>query len=173
MDTLSPSQRHAVMAANRSKDTSPERAVRSALHRLGFRFRKNDARLPGHPDIVFPHYHAVIFVNGCFWHGHVPYAMSKIILGKTKKLKNLAYKSTPCTRYRLPKSNTDFWKKKIKRNRNRDAEEIQQLMGDGWRVGIVWECEITGKSRTQKIRNVSEEISLWLEERFGETFREF
>lgn len=173
MDTLTKPQRHTNMAAIHSKDTTPELAVRSALHGLGFRFRKNDARLPGHPDVVFPHYHAIIFVNGCFWHGHVPYALSKIVLGKTKKLKNVAYKACPCVKYHLPKSNTDFWRKKIRRNRERDADEMKQLINDGWRVGVVWECEITGKGRAVKIRDMAERISLWLEEEFDEQFKEF
>ncbi len=173
MDTLTPTQRHNNMSHIRSKDTKPEREVRSALHAIGFRFRKNYNRLPGKPDIVLPKYRAVIFVNGCFWHGHAPYAMSAAILGKTKKIKKSAWKKEPCSKYRLPKSNTDFWRSKISRNRERDREETEMLLKDGWRVAVVWECSITGKKRAVKIRAVSESISLWLEEGFDERFREF
>lgn len=173
MDTLTPAARHKNMAAIHSTDTSPERAVRSALHRLGFRFRKNDARLPGHPDAVFPHYRAVIFVNGCFWHGHVPYALTLAVTGRTKRLRAAAYRSAPCAKYRLPKSNVTFWRNKISRNRARDAEEIKSLIEDGWRVCVVWECRITGKNRAVKIRDISEQVSCWLEEGAAERFIEF
>jgi DNA mismatch endonuclease, patch repair protein len=150
MDTLSPLSRHLNMSHIRAANTKPELEVRSALHRLGFRFRKNDSRLSGKPDIVFPHYHAVIFVNGCFWHAH-----------------------DGCANYRLPKSNTEYWQHKLERNRERDAQEIQKLQNEGWRVGVVWECSITGKRRAVKIASVAEEISLWLEEELGDFYREF
>lgn len=152
MDTLTPLQRHTVMSHIRSTNTVPELTVRSALFRLGFRFRKNDRRYTGTPDIVFSHYHAVIFVNGCFFHGH---------------------SHEHCKLSRLPKSNTEYWQKKIERNKQRDKEDAQKLMNDLWRVGVVWECSITGKNRAQKIRNVAEEISLWLEEGFDEPYKEF
>lgn len=154
MDNFTKEKRSWMMAQIHSADTRPEKAVRSALHAIGFRFRKNYARLVGHPDIVFPRYHALIFVNGCFWHGH--------LVGRK-----------PCEKYRIPKTNTEFWRAKIERNKNRDAAEIEQLIKEGWRVGIVWECSITGKNRAMKIRNVSESISLWLEEGFDETSKEF
>ena len=150
MDTLSPSSRHLNMSHIRAANTKPEMEVRSALHRLGFRFRKNDSCYAGKPDIVLPHYHAVIFVNGCFWHAH-----------------------QGCAKYRLPKSNTAYWQQKLERNRARDAEETKKLIGEGWRVGVVWECSITGKKRAVKISSVAEEVSLWLEEELGDTYREF
>lgn len=150
MDTLTPEQRSLNMSKIHSKDTKPEIFLRSALFKAGFRFRKNDRRFPGTPDIVLPHYNAVIFINGCFWHGH----------------KN-------CSLFRLPKTNTEYWKKKIERNAERDKEITRKYLENGFRVGIVWECSITGKKRTQKLAKTTEEISEWLEERFDENYMEF
>ncbi|MCQ2613244.1 MAG: DNA mismatch endonuclease Vsr [Treponemataceae bacterium] len=150
MDKLTPEQRHKNMSRIRSTETSPERQIRSALFRMGFRFRKNDRRLAGTPDMVLPRYHAVIFVNGCFWHGH-----------------------RRCRKYVVPKTNTQFWVDKIARNRERDEKQIQQLISEGWRVGIVWECSISGKRRDIKLLNVSESICLWLEDEPAEMRREF
>lgn len=162
MDTLTPKQRHITMSHIRAKDTIPERTVRSAMHTIGFRFRKNDRRYPGTPDIVLPHYHAVIFVNGCFWHGHTLKAQTAIQSSATHG----------CLYARLPKTNTAFWEAKINRNKERDRKEIEQLLSDGWRVCVVWECAITGKNRASKIQYVSEKISLWLEEGFDEPYME-
>ena len=92
MDNLTYEKRHENMVAIKSSETRPEKEIRSALHKIGFRFRKNDSRLPGKPDIVLPHYKAVIFVNGCFWHGH-----------------------TGCKYFVMPKTNTEFWQNKINR----------------------------------------------------------
>lgn len=150
MDTLTPEQRSLNMSKIHSKDTKPEIFLRSALFKAGFRFRKNDRRFPGTPDIVLPHYNAVIFINGCFWHGH----------------KN-------CSLFRLPKTNTEYWKKKIERNAERDKEITRKYLENGFRVGIVWECSITGKKRAQKLAKTTEDISEWLEERFDENYREF
>lgn len=100
--------------------------------------------------MVLPRYHAVIFVNGCFWHGH-----------------------RRCRKYVVPKTNTQFWVDKIARNRERDEKQIQQLISEGWRVGIVWECSISGKRRDIKLLNVSESICLWLEDEPAEMRREF
>jgi DNA mismatch endonuclease, patch repair protein len=82
---------------------------------IGFRFRKNDRRFAGKPDIVFPHYHTAIFVNGCFWHAH-----------------------EHCVKFVLPKSNTEFWQKKLTRNKERDRKDYDVLLNDSWRVGVVW-----------------------------------
>lgn len=150
MDTHTPQQRHYNMSRIKGSDTKPEKLVRSQLHRAGFRFRKNYRKLPGKPDIVLPKYHAVIFINGCFWHFH-----------------------EHCPKAHLPRTNTEFWKNKLLRNRQRDKEETEQLLSDGWRVGVVWECSVTGKNRAQKILSVAEEIALWLEEDHGERFKEF
>lgn len=119
VDTLSPAQRSERMSRIRSKNTKPEVALRRALHRLGFRFRLHRKDLPGKPDIVLPKYRTAIFVHGCFWHGH-----------KGCKVAN------------TPKSNTEFWIAKFKKNRERDRLASQQLNSLGWKVFTVWECEI-------------------------------
>lgn len=150
MDTLTPAQRSYNMSRIRSTDTKPEKQIRSALFRMGFRFRKNDRRYPGTPDIVLPHYHAVIFVNGCFWHGH-----------------------KGCKLFRIPKTNVDYWQNKIAGNVVRDTKQIHDLIRDGWRVGVVWECAISGKKRASKINDVASQICYWLEEQQGEVLREF
>ena len=145
MDTLTPQQRHYVMSRIRSTENRPEREIRSQLHQFGFRFRKNDRRLAGSPDIVLPRYRAVIFVNGCFWHGH-----------------------RGCPKFRLPRTNTEFWRNKLERNRIRDRKTVAQLVEEGWRVAIVWECSITGKRRKDKIATVAEWLAWWLEEDFSQ-----
>lgn len=105
------------MARVRGRDTKPERVVRSAAHRMGYRFRLHVAGLPGRPDLVFPSKHKVIFVHGCFWHRHA------------------------CNRGALPASNIEFWQEKLERNRSRDEEAIKALTRAGWKVRVVWECE--------------------------------
>lgn len=112
-------QRFNCMSHNRAKNTGPELKLRRVLWNLGFRYLVNDKRLPGTPDIVLPKYHTVIFVHGCFWHGH-----------------------KDCPNYSTPKSNTEFWKAKIQRNQQRDQEVWRQLEAKGWNVLIVWECEL-------------------------------
>ncbi len=143
MDKLTPEQRHYNMSCIRSTGTRPEKLLRSALFRMGYRFRKNDRKLPGSPDIVFPHYHAVIFVNGCFWHGH-----------------------EGCRNYVVPKTNVTFWQNKIRRNRERDSRDLKLLHDMGWRVGVVWECSISGKNRRQKIEKLAGRLCFWLEEEY-------
>ena len=118
MDTVSPEQRSQNMAKIRSRDTAPERTVRSLLHRRGYRFRLHRKDLAGKPDIVFPGRKAVIFVNGCFWHGH------------------------DCPRGRRPSSNQEFWQRKITANQTRDRQSIQNLELSGWRVLTLWGCEM-------------------------------
>lgn len=118
-DKMTPEQRHRCMAAIRSRDTRPELVVRHYLWARGFRYRLNHPRLPGHPDIVLRKFRTVIFVNGCFWHGH-----------------------EGCDAYRLPHTNTDFWRAKIERNRCRDREEQRRLAQMGWHCMTVWECEL-------------------------------
>lgn len=108
------------MAKIRSKNTKPEIKLRSLLHRLGYRFRVHDGTLPGRPDLVFTRRHKVIFVHGCFWHGH----SCKVGV-------------------RLPKTNTEFWDLKRKTNQDRDARQAQELFALGWDVLVVWECELT------------------------------
>ena len=119
MDRVSKEARSRNMAAVRSRDTKPEVQVRSLLHRLGFRFRLYDKSLPGKPDIVLKKYKTVIFVNGCFWHHH-----------------------ENCRDSSLPKTNKDFWEKKINSNVERDRRNKEKLIESGWRVLVIWECEI-------------------------------
>lgn len=106
------------MSGIRGKNTKPEIIVRQALHRAGLRFRLHRKDLPGKPDIVLPKYHAVIFVHGCFWHGH------------------------GCRYFKVPKTRTDFWLDKITANARRDRIHEDDLRNAGWSVFIVWECEI-------------------------------
>jgi len=120
MNDASPSEmRSRTMRAVRSKDTAPELKLRGLLHRAGFRFRLHRKDLPGSPDLVFPGRKAVIFVHGCFWHGH------------------------GCKRgSRAPKTNVDYWQAKIGRNVARDARALDALKASGWHVATVWECEL-------------------------------
>ena len=121
-DRLDAASRRRLMQAVRTKDTGPERAVRSLLHRLGFRFRLHRRDLPGTPDIVLPGRRAAIFVHGCYWHGH------------------------GCRIGRLPKSRLDYWQDKIEGNRRRDRRTAEALAALGWRVLAVWQCEIKNEA---------------------------
>ena len=129
-DRLTPARRSKNMASIRSKDTKPELIVRRLLHLLGFRYRLHVSSLPGKPDIVFRKRRKIIEVRGCFWHGH------------------------DCKEgTRVPKSNTDYWKSKIARNRLRDLTQSQTLFHERWNVLIVWECEITDlKALTKRLQ---------------------
>lgn len=128
VDFLSPSERSERMSRIRSSNTSPEVAVRRALHRLGFRFRLNRKDLPGSPDIVLPRFKTVVFVHGCFWHRHVG-----------------------CKVATTPKSNTDFWVEKFDRNVARDTRSRQLLEAQGWKVIVVWECELGSSRRAAEV----------------------
>lgn len=132
MDTLSTQKRHSVMASIRSANTKPEILVRKYLWKQGFRYRLNNPRLPGHPDIVLRKYRTCVFVNGCFWHGH-----------------------DGCKYFRMPKTNTDFWEKKIKRNKERDREEQKRLAKMGWHCITVWECELKPNVREQTLKSLA------------------
>lgn len=118
-DILSKKDRSLLMSKVRSADTKPEWIIRCALHRLGFRYRLNNRHLPGRPDLVFPKYRAVVFVHGCYWHRH-----------------------PECKDASMPKTNVDFWKKKFADNEERDQRNQRQLVERGWRVLVVWECEL-------------------------------
>lgn len=122
-DRMTPEQRHRCMASIKGIDTRPEMKVRRYLHGLGFRYSLHSKRLPGKPDIVLRKYHSVIFVHGCFWHGHP---------------------GESC--YRKPSTNVEFWEEKIRRNKERDAADVAALESLGWHVMVVWECELS-KSR--------------------------
>jgi DNA mismatch endonuclease (patch repair protein) len=127
-DTLTPAERSLRMGRIRGKDTSPELAVRRIVHRLGFRFRLHRKDLPGRPDLVFPRLHSVIFVHGCFWHRHP---------------------DPNCRLARLPKSRLDFWEPKLTANQRRDLCNQDALGADGWRVLVVWECELKHKEQLE------------------------
>lgn len=119
MDNLSPKQRSRMMGRVKSKHTVPEMIVRRLVFSMGYRYRLHDKRLPGKPDLVFVGRRKVIFVNGCFWHGHVG-----------------------CRYAHLPKSHLDYWPSKIARNQVRGKENVALLEAGGWKVLIVWECEL-------------------------------
>lgn len=118
-DVHSPKVRSYNMSQIRGKDTKPEELVRKYLFSQGFRYRKNDSRLPGKPDIVLPKYRTVIFINGCFWHKH-----------------------EGCRFFVWPKNNADFWRKKILSNVERDQRNYAELQQLGWNIIVVWECEL-------------------------------
>lgn len=123
-DVFTKSKRSEVMSRIRSRDTGPERAVRSMLHKMGYRFRLHGAKLPGKPDIVLPRYHTVIFVHGCFWHRH-----------------------KECRFCYTPKSRVEFWLDKFEANIRRDREVNKLLRKLGWSVLTVWECELRSPDR--------------------------
>lgn len=125
------------MAAIRGVNTQPELRLRSALHKLGFRYRLHRAGLPGRPDLVFPKYHAAVFVHGCFFHGH------------------------ECATFRWPATNGEFWRNKIEQNRRRDEKQVALLMQSGWRVLVVWECVLRGTPAT-KSDAVASRVADWL-----------
>ena len=147
-DRLTKEQRHRCMAAIRGKDTKPEMIVRKFLFGRGFRFRLNHPRLPGHPDLVLRKYRTVIFVNGCFWHGH-----------------------ECCKYYRLPKTNTAFWQNKIGRNKRRDKEEQSCLATMGWHCITVWECQLKPKVRERTLESLAYTLNhIYLEDRKVKTY---
>ena len=119
MDTLTEEQRTRCMSHIRSKNTKPEVAVRKVLYSLGFRYRLHRKDLPGKPDIVLPKKKIAVFVNGCFWHQH-----------------------KDCKRNFSPKSNTDYWENKLKKNIDRQNRNVRSLEDMGWRVCLIWECEV-------------------------------
>jgi len=127
-DNHSPEMRSYNMSRIRSNNSKPEETVRKFLFSQGFRYRKNDKRLPGKPDIVLPKHRTVVFVHGCFWHCH-----------------------TGCPDYVRPKSNQDYWDRKLKRNKSRDIENRNRLDELGWRVIVVWECELKTATREHRL----------------------
>ena len=161
MDKLSPQQRHANMAAIRSKDTKPEMIVRRGLWSRGFRYRLNHKRLPGHPDLVLRKYRTCIFVNGCFWHGH----NTQCIMHNSKCI----IESSACCK--IPKTNREFWMAKIRRNKERDKEEQKKLASMGWHCITVWECELTPKKREETLESIAFTLNhIWLQDRRGKMY---
>ena len=136
-DIVSKEKRSEMMSGIRGKDTRPEILVRKALHAKGFRYRLQYGKLPGRPDIVLPKYHAVVFVNGCFWHLH------------------------GCRLSTIPKTRTEFWKAKLEGNRERDRKNIENLQELGWRVAVIWECAIKG-GNSEKVDRVVSRLAEWI-----------
>lgn len=134
MDRHTKEQRRKNMQAIRGKDTKPEMIVRKYLFAHGFRYRLHDRRLPGTPDIVLPRYRCVVFVHGCFWHGH------------------------DCPAFHWPRTNAGFWREKINRNKERDAAVEEALKGLGWRVETVWECDLHGERCEQTLCELEQRL---------------
>ena len=127
------------MRSIKGRDTKAELLVRRFLFKKGLRYRTNDRRLPGSPDIVLPKYKCVVFVNGCFWHGH-----------------------EGCKFFVPPKTNSAFWAEKIEANRARDEKNISTLISDGWRVFVIWECELRNReTREATLEGLVNEIWAW------------
>lgn len=137
VDVVAPSVRSRIMSNIRSKNTRHEVEIRKALHCRGFRFRLHRRDLPGVPDITFPSHRAVVFVHGCFWHGH------------------------DCHLFRWPSSNEERWKRKILGNRSRDASSVGKLLASGWRVCTIWECALRGRGRLAK-QEVFDATAAWI-----------
>lgn len=136
-DVVDQSTRSRMMSGIRGKDTKPELIIRRALHQKGFRYRLHSKEIPGKPDIVLKKFSAIIFINGCFWHGH------------------------NCHLFKWPSSRTEFWKQKIGQTQLRDIRNREAAISLGWRVLTVWECCVKGKTRFPESQLV-EEITEWL-----------
>lgn len=157
MDKLTTQQRHANMAAIRSKDTKPEMTVRRGLWKRGFRYRLNDKRLPGHPDLVLRKYRTCIFVNGCFWHGHGSLTLT------SPKGGEIELTDSECCK--IPKTNREFWVAKIARNKERDREEQRMLARMGWHCITVWECELKPSRREETLESIAFTLNhIWLQD---------
>lgn len=137
MDIHSKEVRSFNMSRIKGKNTKPEEKVRKFLFSRGFRYRKNDKKLPGHPDIVLPKYKTVIFINGCFWHAH-----------------------DDCSKFVFPKSNMAFWENKFEQNRKRDKEQYEHLKKIGYEVIIVWECELSKEKFEDTMDNIIQKLTL-------------
>lgn len=135
MDVHSKEVRSYNMSCIKGKGTKPEEIVRKYLFSHGFRYRKNDKRLPGTPDIVLPKYKTVIFVNGCFWHGH-----------------------EGCKYFVWPKNNAEFWKAKILQNIERDKRDFERLQNAGWKVIVVWECQLKKARSFESLEGLKRKI---------------
>ncbi len=122
-DIVDKETRSRMMAGIKGKNTKPELVIRKAIFNRGFRYRIHEKKLPGKPDIVLKKYKAVIFIHGCFWHKH------------------------NCHLFKWPKSNPNFWKKKISTNKKNDLQNINKLIESGWRITIIWECSLKGKGK--------------------------
>jgi DNA mismatch endonuclease (patch repair protein) len=139
MDIVNPKTRSRMMSGIRNRNTKPEIIIRKGLFNRGLRYRINDKKVFGKPDIVLKKYNAIIFIHGCFWHGHIG-----------------------CKNFKIPSSNTDFWTNKIDINRHRDGEVLNYLRATGWRICIVWECAVRGKYQLTKIDETIKNIYNWI-----------
>jgi DNA mismatch endonuclease (patch repair protein) len=137
VDIVDTSTRSRIMASIKGRDTKPEILIRKLLHKRGFRFRLHVKELPGRPDIVLRKYKAVIFINGCFWHGH-----------------------KSCHLFKIPATRTEFWEEKINKNQLNDIKSIKLLLDNDWRVCVVWECSVRGAKKD--LNKVINSISSWL-----------
>ncbi|MDJ0305105.1 very short patch repair endonuclease [Dehalobacter sp.] len=135
-DNLSKEVRSYNMSRIRNKDTTAEEKVRKHLFSQGLRYRKNDKRYPGHPDIVLPKYKVIIFVNGCFWHKH-----------------------DGCPYFVWPKSNVEYWRPKLEKNQQHDREVYKRLTEMGWRVIVIWECELKSKVKKATLERLYNDIT--------------
>jgi DNA mismatch endonuclease (patch repair protein) len=126
-DKFTPQERSRIMARVKSRDTAPEKMVRKILHRMGYRFRLRSAKLPGKPDVILPKHKKIVFVHGCFWHGH-----------------------EGCRRSLRPASNSEYWNRKIDRNIARDARVQQELKEMGWKVLVIWQCQMRDASTVEE-----------------------
>ncbi len=139
-DVVDKATRSRMMSGIRSRDTGIEISVRKALFAKGFRYRLNQKDLPGKPDMVFARHQAIVFVHGCFWHGH------------------------DCALFRLPATNREFWHVKIEGNRTRDARNLDALSKMGWRVAVVWECALRAKGE-KALTKIANRLAGWLSSR--------
>lgn len=137
MDVVDQHTRSRMMAGIKGKDTKPELIIRKALFKRGYRYRLHTKELPGRPDIVLKKYNAVIFINGCFWHGH------------------------KCHLFKWPKTRPEFWKHKITENCSRDAKNLKHLQESGYRCLIVWECSLKGRQKLP-LNEIIDTIDSWL-----------
>jgi DNA mismatch endonuclease (patch repair protein) len=137
MDVHDKKTRSFNMSRIHSKDTKPEEIVRKYLFRKGFRYRKNDSRLPGKPDIVLPKYKTCIFVNGCFWHAHIG-----------------------CKYSVWPRTNKEYWDEKLKNNQLRDEKNYSTLRQLGWKVITIWECEVKSNNHADRLNRLIHELEL-------------
>ena len=138
VDIVDPKTRSRMMAGIRSTNTKPELTIRRALHRKGLRYRVHSKAIPGRPDLVFPRYRAVVFIHGCFWHGH------------------------ECSFFRMPSTRPDFWNSKIMTNRKRDERVRTALADAGWRQLTIWECAVRDKT-PRVLENVIARAARWIQ----------
>jgi DNA mismatch endonuclease (patch repair protein) len=146
VDVVDAATRSRMMSGIRGRNTKPEVLIRSLLHRNGLRFRLDARDLPGRPDIVLPRFRAVVFVHGCFWHGH------------------------GCPLFKWPQTRPDFWRDKIGRNRSNDRRAVDALLERGWRVAVIWECALRGANRD--VAGVIGRLTGWLHDGEIATFEE-